>query len=241
VNLMVMLQFMNMDMSMDPLAGTTTSGGGGHDHGGHNTHSTGGVGDTTLAALLKLFDTPVNEVHAALALSIPTGSVDQKTSSGEFMDYGMQLGSGTWDLLPSLTWTGAVRSWFWGAQLSGIWRTGGENASGYSLGNVVQATAWGGYRFTHWLSGSLRSVYTSQDEISGRYNGPQMAMGPMDFPQNYGGHFWDLGVGLSVALPGSARHGDRISLEWLEPVHQDVNGYQLRRTGTAWLSASFVF
>ena len=241
VNLMLMLQFMNMYMSMDPLAGTTTSGGGGHDHGGDNTHSTAGVGDTSVAAMLKLWDGPGQEIHAALALSMPTGSVNQKMSNGQFMDYGMQLGSGTWDLQPSLTYSGSQRSWFWGAQLSGIWRTGGDNASGYKLGNVLQATAWGGYQLTNWLSGSLRSVYTAQDEIDGQFNGPQMAMGPMDFPQNYGGHYWDVGVGLSFALPGGGRHGDRISLEWLQPVYQDVNGYQLRRTGAAWLSAGFVF
>ena len=241
VNFVAMVPWMDMDMSMRSLEGTISGGGGEHDHAGHTSHSSGGLGDIWLGALFRLFGTPNHEVHAGLGLSIPTGSVQQKSSSGDLMDYGMQLGSGTWDLQPSLTYNGMRQRWFWGAQISGIWRTIDQNDSGYALGNLFQGTAWGGFRFTDWLSASLRGVYTNQAAITGQFNGPQMQMGPQDFPQNYGGKFWDVGLGLSAALPGRVPQGDRISFEWLQPVSQDVNGYQLERTGTAWLSLSFSF
>ena len=61
-----------------------------------------------------------------------------------YTHYGMQLGSGTWDFLPSLTYTGACRRVSFGAQASGTVRLEHENDSGYALGDVFQASAWGG-------------------------------------------------------------------------------------------------
>ncbi len=87
------------------------------------------------------------------------------------MDYGMQLGSGTWDFKPSLTYTGQWQQFSWGAQTSGTVRMENRNQSGYALGDLFQTTAWGSYNFTNWLAGSLRGLYTAQGAIKGQYNG----------------------------------------------------------------------
>ena len=203
VNLMLTLQFMDMDMTMTALEGSISGGGGAHDHGGHTSETTAGVGDTWISALFRLLDRPEHEVHLGLALSIPTGAVDKKMSDGQFMEYGMQLGSGTWDVQPSVTYNGLRERWFWGAQVSATIRTQSVNNSGYSLGNVFQATGWTGFRFAEWLSGTVRGVYTTQGTINGQFNGPSMQMSPADFPQNYGGRFWDVGLGLECNAPWS--------------------------------------
>lgn len=39
-------------------------------------------------------------------------------------------------------------------------------------------------------------------------------------------------MGVSAVVPGGMLAGNRLSLEWLQPVHQDVVGYQLARKGT---------
>jgi hypothetical protein len=54
---------------------------------------------------------------------------------------------------------------------------------------------------------------------------------PMDAPSNYGGHYVDIGFGLSATVPTGALAGNRLSFEWLQPVYTDVNGYQLDRDG----------
>ena len=54
---------------------------------------------------------------------------------------------------------------------------------------------------------------------------------PMDFPANYGGHYVDIGFGLSATVPSGALAGNKLSFEWLQPVYTDVNGYQLDRDG----------
>jgi hypothetical protein len=252
LNLMLMPQFMDMEMDLrhfknappptDPDAFIAPP---------HLTrHSTGVIGDTPLYALFKLFDVPGHHLHMGLGLSAPTGDLDLKLRprhqppSDEFLHYGMQLGSGTWDLLPSLTYTSHFDRWSWGGQLSGILRLEDRNESGYALGDQFQATAWGGVGLTDWLSASVRGIYTTQGDISGKFNGQvghRNRQGPMDFLDSYGGRYWDVGFGLSAEVPSGDFKGNRVSVEWLQPVEDDVNGFQLEREGSLFATWSLAF
>lgn len=271
LTLMLMPQFMDMDMDMRKLGGApnladTDSILSNHAlHHSQNGHETGGIGDLGMYALFKLLDNGIHHVHAIVGLSAPTADVDIKLRrnhgvDGGFMDYGMQLGSGTWDFKPSVTYTGHVDDWSWGAQASGTVRMEKQNASGYRLGDLFQATAWGSYNLTNWLSASVRGVYTLQGSINGQYPGSSgqftdpnglfagsqgpvsiYKFGPQDYPQNYGGRFWDVGFGLSAVVPSGDLAGNRVSVEWLQPVEDDVNGYQLERDGTLSATWSIAF
>lgn len=240
-NLMLMLQAMDMDMGMRPLEGTIVSGGGVHSHGGHDRHGSGGIGDTTLAALARLWRAGDQEVHAGFAVSVPTGAIDQTMSSGHRLDYGMQNGSGTWDVQPSLTWNGRASRWFWGAQALATVRTGSANGAGYALGDQRQFTAWGGAEVTQRVAVTARALRTLQGAIRGAYPGDAMTTSPSDYPSNYGGRYWDAGLGVSVAVPGVGARGDRLSLEWLQPVQDHPYGYQVERQGTLWFGWSAMF
>lgn len=211
-----------------------------------NGHETGGIGDLGLYGLFKLFDNGAHHVHITAGLSAPTGNVNQHlrrnhTVDGGFNDYGMQLGSGTWDFKPSLTYTGQWDQFSWGAQTSGTVRMEDQNESGYALGDLFQATAWGNYNLTHWLTASLRGVYTLQGSIKGQYNDLINQFGPMDYPSNYGGKYWDIGFGLSAVVPSGDLAGNRVSVEWLQPLEDNVNGYQLERNGSLAATWSLAF
>ncbi|NOU20461.1 MAG: DUF3570 domain-containing protein [Methyloglobulus sp.] len=295
LTLMLMPQFVDMTMDnyqpeslIDPDAV--------HNHGGgQHGHETGGVGDTGLYALVKLFDRPNHQLHTSLGVTAPTGDVGIKLKDaglsnlqgldGAYIHYGMQLGSGTWDFKPSLTYTGKADAWSWGAQVGGTLRLEGSNKSGYALGDIFESSVWGGYDLTHWLSATVRAAYTWQGSIKNRYPrstrfdaglegqcrrsatypdtfdefgnpaGPrvfhqadfdQCSAGneetksnndandrpsPMDFPANYGGHYVDVGFGLSATVPSGSLAGNKLSFEWLQPVYTNVNGYQLDRDG----------
>jgi Protein of unknown function (DUF3570) len=179
LTLMLMPQFVDMDMSMR--ASRTSrdvniGNAGGHiDHHISSGHNVGGVGDTGMYGLFKLFDNPNHHANLGLGVSAPTGDVGIQLRRNHKLDgglihYGMQLGSGTWDFKPSLTYTGQMERWSWGTQLSGTKRLEGRNKSGFALGDLFQATAWGGYGLTPWLSATVRGVYTWQGRIKGQYS-----------------------------------------------------------------------
>ena len=81
----------------------------------------------------------------------------------------------------------------------------------------------------------------AQGRITGQFDPAPAVSGPMDDPASYGGHYWDVGVGLSAAVPGRSMQGDRLVLEWLQPVADHVNGYQLERDGSLTFTWTFSF
>ncbi|MCW5606698.1 MAG: DUF3570 domain-containing protein [Nitrosomonas sp.] len=246
LNLMVMPTFMDMDMNLRELDGRPPRAPGVHEHTGIVGHSTGVIGDTLMAALLKLYGKRGHRLHASLGLSAPSGKTDIELrrvarADGGAIHFGMQLGSGTWDFVPSLTYTGEHDRWSWGMQVSGIKRMEKQNDSGYRLGDAFQATAWSGLDLSRWLTASVRGVYTAQDHIHGDFNMFNARTGPMDFPRSYGGQFWNIGVGVNVNVPGGRFAGNHLGFEWLQPVHTDVNGFQLVPKGALAASWSYTF
>ena len=227
-------------------------------------HTTGGIGDTGIYALTELLNTPSQQIDIGIGVSAPTGRVGKRANtSTDYLGYDLQLGSGTWDFHPSLTYGGRADRFSWGAQVSAVKRLQSKNSSGYALGDMAQVTAWGSYDILDWLSASLRGIGTAQGPIRGQFkphvtrvqvgvdvvNGqpirvyadeidPQTVLGPTDSPGNYGGVFSDIGFGLSAVVPSGAFAGNRLSLEWRQPITDNSSGYQLKRTGTLSLSWS---
>ena len=46
---------------------------------------------------------------------------------------------------------------------------------------------------------------------------------------------------FNTAVPGGPLKGLRLSAEWLQPVMDDPNGYQLEREETLWANATMSF
>ncbi|MEZ4278734.1 MAG: DUF3570 domain-containing protein [Myxococcota bacterium] len=215
-------------------------------HGNHDRHATGGFGDTRFGALLRLFHRERHHLQLGLVTSAPSGdtSVRFRRDHGierGFLHYDMQLGSGTWDFLPSLTYLGSSGRLRFGAQATGIVRMEGEGPTGYALGDEIQVSGWGGFALTDWLAGTLRGIYTRQGRIHGRFDRPSIVRTPGDVPANAGGRLFDLGIGLELRVPRGAFEGVVISAEWLQPLAEDWNGYQLERTGTLAASVGMSF
>ncbi|WP_297324890.1 DUF3570 domain-containing protein [Nitrosomonas sp.] len=246
LNVMLMPTFMDMDMNLRRLAGAPPAAPGVHEHTGVAGHETGAIGDTYFSSLIKLINIPGHRVHMNLGLSAPTGKVDielrrMAQADGGLIHFGMQLGSGTWDFMPSLTYAGEKSRWSWGAQLSGTKRLEEKNKSGYRLGDMFQATTWGGYDLTQWLTASVRGVYTLQGAVHRDFDAFNARIGPMDFPQNYGGQFWDVGFGVNAIIPSGRFAGNRFGFEWIQPVRNDFNGFQLDRKGSLAATWSYRF
>ena len=228
LTLMLMVNY--IEKEMDHL---TFQGMSGINRLGVFTTETSGIGDTKLGALYSLRSGDNTNIHLNLGLSIPTGKNDytdqiltpMNTTPSPRLPYPMQLGSGTYDIQPGITYAGSRDSWDWGSQVKMTIRLD-DNDKGYSLGDQTQVTSWGGYRFTHWLTGSLRLTYTHADEISGKdvlINLPVQTSNP----DNFGGERIDLGVGITLIGSEGAQKGHRLALEYETTIDQDVNGIQM--------------
>jgi len=233
VTLMLMPMYMDMTMTMrrapGGMAGMAGMGGMGGGMGGmEHSHSSRGWSDLGLSAMFPLHEEDGDSLLFNLGLSLPTGAVDLR-NKGMLTHYMMQLGSGTWDLQPGLTYTGSNDKFSWGLQSIANLRLEDQNSSGYSLGDALDTTAWVAVPLNDWLSLSGRAALHNEGDIEGGYNAPHRLNSPPDFTRNYGGDRVDLGVGLNVVVPGGPLAGHRFGIEALAPVHQDLKGIQLER------------
>ncbi|MEL7253338.1 MAG: transporter [Pseudomonadota bacterium] len=232
VTLMAMLPYITKEMdhiTFQGMAGTNRLGG-------FRTKSEG-FGDVKVSALIGLWEGGSNSLHANIGVSLPTGSTSERdniltpmnTRPNVRLPYSMQIGSGTYDLLPGITYLGRSGNIGYGAQVTGVIRMGSNN--GYSLGNEVKANVWGSVQPAPWVSLSGRLEWHNVGKISGI--DPQIA-GPVQTadPNNYGGDFVTAYLGVNTVVQNGALRGHRFALEAGMPVYQNLNGPQMERDWT---------
>ena len=235
LTLMVMPMYMRHRMTM---VGIDPAGGAGGGHGGHGgaghalglgeTHAHGieGFGDTLVSASYRLARSPGFGAHATLGVWLPTGSADRTNADGTFVHYGMQPGSGTWDVEPSLTVHGREGPVGWGAQAGYRWRTESANGSGFAFGDVARTSGWASYLLAADLGATARVEWRHEGQIEGHYAGAHHHTAPPDRQENYGGDTVSAGLGLNWLLPVGGAKRPQLGAEFSVPLHQDLNGIQ---------------
>jgi len=197
-----------------------------------------GLGDTNLSALIGLKQHGSVRVHLNAGVSLPTGSIDEtgvnpmSNGSAVQMPYPMQLGSGTFDLLPGFTVLGMSESWSWGMQGRATLRLG-ETDRAYTAGNVSEGTAWFAFKATDRISVSARVLARVWEDYEG--HDPAFT-DPMSVPtvreDLRGGTRVDVPLGINYYFDRGPLKGHRVSAEWSLPVYQNLHGPQLE---TDWL------
>ncbi len=194
-----------------------------------------GFGDVRLIAGYDVYRSTRASIKLTAGLSFPTGSTNEKdhTPAGpnQPLPYPMQIGSGTWDLLPGITYTGRSSEWSWGGQLGAIIRLG-ENDRDYTFGNIYQATAWGARKWTNWLSSSLRLEGEIEEDIDGADPRLNPLVVPTADPNLRAGKRLSVGLGLNFMIPTGTLRGLGFSVEGIIPFYQDLDGPQLERDYT---------
>jgi len=208
-----------------------------------------GFGDIELGATWLHRLNQNNSILVNLGFSLPTGSIDEtgRTPKSAVEDtqlpYTMQLGSGTYDIKPSIIYSGIAGDWTYGANLNMTLRTG-KNDRDYRLGNVYQAGIWTRYALTDWIQPSFRIDGVAWDEISGK--DPALPYDPINDrypaavvkPDNFGGTKLLALVGLRLKDPRGRLENTFLEFEAGAPFYQDLNGPQ---PSEDWrFSASFV-
>ena len=211
----------------------TFKGGKGTEVLGSFKTRTGGIGDVKLTGLIRLYDDDTHHFHAHAGFSLPTGSIDERdhvlTPMGSVrklrLPYPMQLGSGTLDLLPGLTYTGKAGVLGWGSQYSATLRSG-KNDEGYSLGDQHRLTAWLSYSLAPSMSMSARLAGQTTGRIDDQ-DSEIVAPVQTANPDNHGGDRVDFLLGVNLVSQSGLLKGHRFAAEFGVPVHQDLNGPQM--------------
>jgi hypothetical protein len=219
LTLMGMVNYVDMSMDLRTKMGVDFS-----------TESSG-LGDTRLSGLILLGRWGHSQLHANLGVSLPTGATDQSgdtpMATGARLPYPMQLGSGTFDVLPGLTLVGQDKSLSWGMQAAGTLRLG-ENGQDYTLGNRFLFNAWGARMWNGWWSSSLRLGFEKWGNIDGADPKLNPMMVPTAQPNLRVGNRLDLGVGTNLYIRSGALKGHRLAVEFGLPLYQSLEGPQLK-------------
>ncbi len=229
LTLMAMLPYKTMSMEHLKSSGATFA------------QSAEGIGDLEVMGMITLLGDIRKGGHRLilnLGMSFPTGAIDVKDhKDGNAslplvqLEYLMQLGSGTYDLMPGLTYLGDSGPWSWGLQTIETVRLG-QNDHHYRLGEEYHLSAWASYGVADWFAPSIRL----EDRWWGNITGADPALATNPTPEGRtnlrAGQRLDLLLGLNFYLPRGLLKGTRLVLEGGIPVYQNLTGPQL---GTAWM------
>ena len=219
---MLPIKHIEMDMVMDHI---------------HFTERSEGIGDLQVVALYTLLGS-VTKGHRLIlnvGMSFPTGSIDEKNTIagvGTFkLEYPMQLGSGTYDPRPGVTYLGESNKWAWGAQELNTIRFG-RNGDGYRVGNEYELMGWVGYAVTDWFAPSLRIDGRIWRNVHGADPDIDPTVDAEGDPHRQGGRRVDLLMGTNFFVPRGMLKGTRLMIEAGLPIYENLDGPQL---STRWL------
>ena len=204
------------------------------------TTKSSGFGDIRLGSLVRLyaFETPSigsHRFHFNAGVGLPTGDIKARGATPlgvTRLPYPMQLGSGTVDLMPGLTYAGGLYDASWGVQALGTIRLG-DNNQGYALGDEYQVTAYGAYQWVKWVSNSVRfqwkhwANYEGRDPNITRNNPMGVPLVPTAESDRRGGERLDLLLGMNILFPEVMELENHFGIEVGLPIYQDLNGPQL--------------
>ena len=197
-----------------------------------------GIGDVQVMTMYNLLGNPRDLGHRLVlngGLSFPTGSIDE-ADAGSILEYPMQLGSGTYDFRPGVTYLGRWDAWSAGAQAMG-----GENSRDYKLGNEYRVGAWAYYKAFDWFGPSIRMEWRDWRNIRGADARIDPTRNPAFDPNLREGRRMDILGGLNFMVDRGPLEGVRFSAEGGVPVYQWLRGANLKTDWFITAGVSYTF
>ncbi len=202
------------------------------------------VGDLKVNTLWNLLDPGAHILTLGMGVSIPTGEINERgrtaTSSRAQLPFNMQTGSGSWDLIPSLSFMTQNEAGTFGGQVGATIRLN-ENNRDYKLGDRFDMTTWVSYNVNEWIALSARVVYEEWGSVTGPDPDTNGLEDPRANPFATGGVRAQLPFGVTLHIREGALKGHRLSVEYLTPIHEDLNGPQLQADNTILLGWQVAF
>ena len=188
------------------------------------------IGDMKLNALYEFYHENGRRMQFNLGVSLPTGDID-KEHGGTRLPYAMQIGSGSYELLPGISYSGHSSKFSYGGQLNAIFRLD-SNKHDYKLGDSYNITAWAAKKINEVISVSSRLDYNKYEAIEGKDaaldNMVKMKMNPAVKTNLQSKERLDLLFGSNILIPQGAKFaGHRLALEIGVPIYQRIDGPML--------------
>jgi hypothetical protein len=218
LTLMAMLSY--VQMSMGEL----------HRDGTRSTEQSEGIGDLETRGLYSLYAAKDlrHRILINFGIGVPTGSINLRDAEGSRLEYPMQLGSGTYSLLPGITYLGQAIPWGWAADLNATVRLG-RNDIGYRLGNHYQSSVTTSREFPNGVSLSAGA----RGEVWENIHGSDPQLDPTDEPTKdphlQGGQRLSALLGITFHPVSKLLKGQHLHVLGEVPVVQSLDGPQLKR------------
>jgi hypothetical protein len=199
-----------------------------------------GLGDTKVYAMYSLINQNAHHLLLNAGFSLPTGSIQMKGGSNDPMyplqrfSYMMQMGSGTIDFMPGVTYLLKKNKATFSTQFTSVLRPF-TNSLNYRLGNEYVVNVWGGYQWFPWLSSSLRIEGTSAGTIVGKDASLFVGTEPSANAMNYGGENVKSFLGLNFYINKGWLKNNKVSVEYGMPLYQNLYGIQLAQTSSLYV------
>ena len=202
------------------------------------TTRSSGFGDIKLSSITTLRQDHHSKLLLNFGISLPSGSNTEQgiTPAGKTrLPYPMQLGSGTYDLMPGITYLVKHPDFSYGLQAIATIRTG--NDQGYRLGNRLDTSAWAAKPLNHSVSLSARVSAQAWGDIHGADSKISQTLSPMGMgpfpsvptaqPDLRSGRRINLALGANFLVQSGAASGHRLAFELTRPLMEHLDGPQL--------------
>jgi len=192
-----------------------------------------GPEDIQVTALYDVFNSGAFRAHLQGGVSIPVGPIDAgdqtpfSDPSEVQLPYQQQLGSGTLDILPGFTVSVQNEVASLGIQGKAVIRMA-DNSRDWALGDIYQGTMWASYVLSDYFSVSMAAQYATWGQVEGTDAELDPFQDPAANTLATAGSRIDLPVGFNLLIPEGRFAGHRLGVEFILPIHQDLDGPQLR-------------
>ncbi len=218
LTMMVMVPY--KDLAMDHLTRT----------GKTFTTRSKGVGDIRIMAHYSAFWRDPHRLILMLSAGIPTGNINARDNTplgdDQRLPYPMQLGYGTFSLIPGITYLAQTEKWIWGGHAMGLFGIG-QNDHQYQVGDKIHFMGILTRKITEWLNLTGRL----DGHLWNNYSGADPELNPMLIPvadpKKQGGKMVHFQFSFDVYLPQGLLQGNRFSFETGVPVFHDLTGPQM--------------
>ena len=151
----------------------------------------------------------------------------------------------SWEAVPlkhalRITFFGTRGNWSYGGQMHGVFLLH-TNANEYRLGNMLTATTWGARRVNNWISLSARLLFTHKGSITGNHPDLDLNRSPSHRPDFQGSNRLDVAISSNLIVPIGTLAGQRLAIEFMLPVYQNLTGTQLKNTWKLVLGWQYAF